>query len=159
MGGLEGFSSLEQSIEKLYKNHIAGFSFKCTLLEGCVIILGLFPWFRFRCELLFSDIVLIKMIYILPTFTPPIQCNRMLLSNFFRGGCCFELLVREISKSGTHSKVWNSLRIIHREIKTEDNLENNCMYHMDFENKLGPRGGVDKSIFDASHPTKQKGTK
>ena len=33
------------------------------------------------------------------------------------------------------------------------------MDHVDFKNKLGPRGGVDKSIFDASRPTKQKRTK
>ena len=58
--------------------------------------------------------------------------NKMLATRFQSSTFLFSVsLVREIEKSGTHSKVQSSLRIIHKEIKKEENLENTHAYQKD----------------------------
>jgi hypothetical protein len=43
----------------------------------------------------------------------------------------FFFFIREIYKSGTHSRIWNSLQVIHKETQPKDNLENTHEYQKD----------------------------
>lgn len=71
--------------------------------------------------------------------------NKMLATRFQSSTFLFSFsLVREIEKSGTHSKVQSSLRIIHKEIKKEENLENSHAYQKDKSHRCQGRINAQK---------------